>query len=84
MTVWCFAAVLTAVLVMATVSVGAVPPGGSTLGDHAVVAPVGWSIARNALQLVVVLGGWSIALFLTRSWVTLDEPADETSRSLTA
>lgn len=83
-TVWCFAAVLTAVFVMATVNVGAVPPGGPTLGDHAVVAPVGWSIARNALQLVVVLGGWSIALFLTRSWVTLDEPADETSRFLTA
>jgi hypothetical protein len=79
-TLWCFAAVLAAVFVTATVSAGAVSYGVPTLGDHAVLAPAGWSIARNALQLVVVLGGWSIALFLTRSWLTLDEPADAKRR----
>jgi hypothetical protein len=82
-TIWCFAAVITAVLVMATVSVGVVPPGGPTLGDHAVIAPVGWSIARNALHLLVAFGGWAIALSLTRRWIRAEEPSDETSRLLT-
>jgi hypothetical protein len=75
---WCFAAVVTAAFVMATINLASqaasVSSVGSTPGDHAVLAPVGWSIARNALQLLVVLGGWSIALFLTRSWVRLDQP----------
>jgi hypothetical protein len=67
-TLWCFAAVLTAVLVGMTVSVGAASDS-LTLADHAVRAPVGWSIARNAMQLLVVVGGWSLAWSLTRSWM---------------
>ncbi len=68
-TLWCFAAVFTAVLVGMTVSVGAASDNLTTLGDHAVRAPAAWSIARNAMQLFVVVGGWSLAWSLTRSWV---------------
>jgi hypothetical protein len=71
-TMWCFAAVLTAVAVGMTVSVGAASSSGTRLGDHAVLAPIGWSIARNAMQLLVVVGGWSIAWALTRAWVNDD------------
>jgi hypothetical protein len=68
-TLWCCAAVLTAVLVGMTVGVGAASDSLTTLGDHAVRAPAGWSIARNAMQLLVVVGGWSLAWSLTRSWI---------------
>ena len=68
-TLWCFAAVLTAVMVGMTISIGAASYTVTNLGDHAVRAPVGWSIARNAMQLLVVVGGWSLAWSLTRSWI---------------
>jgi hypothetical protein len=74
-TLWCFAAVLTAVLVGMTVSVGAASDSLTKLGDHAVRAPAVWSIARNAMQLLVVVGGWSLAWSLTRSWIKVDDLA---------
>ena len=69
---WCFAAVGTAIFVGWTISIGAQPPGPTQLGQHAVIAPIGWSIARNAMQLVVALGGWLIAASLTREWMRAD------------
>jgi hypothetical protein len=83
-TLWCSLAFATAVFVGLTISVGAQVPGPTALGDHAVLAPIGWSIARNALQLLVVLGGWSIAAYLTRQWILLaDDPIPASRRART-
>ena len=70
---WCFTAFASAVFVGMTISIGAQVPGPTQLGDQAVLAPIGWSIARNGLQLVVALVGWLIAAFLTREWLRADE-----------
>ena len=82
-TLWCFAAVVTAIFVGATIGAADVLNSVTTPGNHVELQPVGWSIARNAMQLLVVIGGWSIAASLTRHWVTLDEHADAPGALLT-
>ena len=72
-TLWCSTAVVSAVVLGLTHGIGA-PTGTATLGDQAALAPIGWSIARNAVQLFVVVVGWWIAFRLTRDWVRADMP----------
>lgn len=70
-TVWCGAAVLTAIFVGVTSNRFWAET--DAPGTHAVLVPVGWSIATNAMQLLVAVGGWSIAAFLTHRWVARPE-----------
>jgi len=67
-TLWCGAAVLTAIFVGVTNNTFWSET--DAPGTHAVLVPVAWSIATNALQLLVAVGGWSIAAFLTHRWFT--------------
>jgi hypothetical protein len=71
-TLWCVAAVGSAVLVMVTDNM-ARASGPATLGDKALAVPVAWSVARSALQLGVALGGWLLAASLTRRWFMFTE-----------
>ena len=68
-TLWCLAAVAGAAVAVFAINLTRQAGGPSTLGDHAVITPLGWSIARNALQLAVAVGGWALAATLTRSWI---------------
>ena len=83
---WCFAAVGTAIFVGMTISIGAQAPGPTQLGSHAVIAPIGWSIARNTMQLTVALVGWLIVAFLTREWMRAEtaRTATRTTRTTVA
>ena len=81
---WCFTTFATAVFVGMTISVGAQVPGPTRLGEQAVLAPIGWSIARNGLQLVVALVGWLIAAFLTREWLRSHDEHGSTRRTARA
>jgi hypothetical protein len=81
---WCFAAVLTTVFAVASVHESYAPTGALTSGDHAVLASAGWSFARNASQLVVAVGGWWMAVVLTRRWVVIDERSRAPRRSAPA
>jgi hypothetical protein len=67
-TLWCATAVLTAIFVGVTSN--NFWSDSDTPGTHAVLVPVGWSIATNGLQLLTAIGGWSIAAFLTHRWFT--------------
>jgi hypothetical protein len=75
-TLWCFAAVFTVLFYRARIGSADVLNSVTTMGAHVELQPIGWSIAGNAMQLLVVIGGWSIAACLTRHWVRLDERAD--------
>ena len=76
-TLWCFSAVFTVLFYRARIGSADVLNYVTTMGDHVELQPIGWSIAGNAMQLLVVIGGWSIAASLTRQWVRLEERADE-------
>jgi hypothetical protein len=69
---WCAAAVVAAGLVMATSNLGRAS-GAPALGVKALPIPIAWSIARGALQLGVVLGGWLLAATLTSHWIVRTE-----------
>jgi hypothetical protein len=81
---WCFTAVASVVFVAFSISVGAQSSGQPQLGDQAVLTPIGWSIARNALQLLVALGGWMIAGLLTREWVLAHDEHSKPRRAARA
>ena len=76
-TLWCFAAVFTVFFYRGRIGSADVLNYVTTMGDHVELQPIGWSIAGNAMQLLIVIGGWSIAASLTRQWVRLEERADE-------
>lgn len=66
-TLWCLVAVLG--VVIASLATNSAYHGGPAIpGVRVDVVPTGWSLARNALQLVAAVGGWSIAMLLTREW----------------
>ena len=71
-TLWCFSAVFTVLFYRARIGSADVLNHVTTMGDHVELQPIGWSIAGNAMQLLVVISGWSIAASLTRQWVRLE------------
>jgi hypothetical protein len=66
-TLWCVVA-LAAVVVGTLAANHTANLGPFTPGVHVVTYPRGWSRGLAALQLVVVVAGWSIAMLLTREW----------------
>jgi hypothetical protein len=73
---WCALTVCEVLFLSFSLTSGVNMAGAPTLGQQAVLTPVGWSIARAALQLAVALGGWSLATLLTYRWVrSVTEPA---------
>ena len=85
-TTWCASAAFSALVIGWSVAAGA--PDSSGLGLHPLAAPLRWSIARSAAQLLIVAGGWTTGAFLTISWARRTprrrSPAPKFSRPTTA
>jgi hypothetical protein len=66
-------------LVVAVIVPGLAPSpasfGVDELGDRAVALPLGWSIAQNALMVLVAVGGLVVAAFLTVCWSKAQRPS---------
>lgn len=65
-TMWCGSAAFSALVIGWSVAAGA--PDSSGLGFHPLAVPLRWSIARSVAQLLIVVGGWTTAAFLTLRW----------------
>ena len=81
-TCWCATAVLSAVLLMFSLNSGPQSFGPPVIGTAAALTPLGWSIAGLGLQLAVVIGGWLLAVSLTRRWIDLVESPTSLNRPL--
>jgi hypothetical protein len=85
-TLWCGAGVASGLLIGFTTTrmsgSGTIPP--AHLGETATLAPLSSSIARAGLQLVVALGGWLLAVHLTRRWIATSEHSDTPRQQLDA
>jgi len=80
-TLWCVVALVGGLLIAWTIHAGQFSESGNAVpahvGDVATLAPLGWSMLRNSLQLCAAAGGWSLATLLTFGRYARDRSVDE-------